>query len=310
MSRTTASRARASRGRAARRLFAIVFVAVFSVGTSTWAASASWTANPVALTSSATAATVSVTSTLTVPPVAEFKVPVTSPTVADTTHRGALTYANTGTAPLALTLAVSTSGSSALPGKITVTLWSATTAALCGSTVPATGTTVGALSGPLTLPPAFAAVPGGTSIALCFALGLTGTTAASQGETTTATFTLTGRVGTNWSASASSAVTQNVYKVGTPGTITCSGSGTISLNFTPVAGATGYKLLRNGTTPTEIKTFTAPPVTLSTGELPLLTLGAVPLAVQAVDSTYGTTSGNSTITVRAAILLTLLGLTC
>ena len=302
MSRTTASRARASRGRAARRLFAIVFVAVFSVGTSTWAASASWTANPVALTSSATAATVSVTSTLTVPPVAEFKVPVTSPTVADTTHRGALTYANTGTAPLALTLAVSTSGSSALPGKITVTLWSATTAALCGSTVPATGTTVGALSGPLTLPPAFAAVPGGTSIALCFALGLTGTTAASQGETTTATFTLTGRVGTNWSASASSAVTQNVYKVGTPGTI--------SLNFTPVAGATGYKLLRNGTTPTEIKTFTAPPVTLSTGELPLLTLGAVPLAVQAVDSTYGTTSGNSTITVRAAILLTLLGLTC
>jgi hypothetical protein len=253
-----------------------------------------------------------VTSTLTVPPVAEFKVPVTAPTVADTTHFGALTYANTGTAPLALTLAVAVSapGSASLPGNIAVTLWSASTAAQCGSTVPATGTTAGTLSAPPGLPSAFAAVPGGTSIALCVALQLIGTTANSQGQALTATFTLTGTVGTNWTASASSVIAQNVYRVPTPGTVTCSGSGTISLNFTPVAGATSYRLLRTGTTTTELKTFTAPPVTLTASELPLLTLGSVPLAVQAVDGTYGTSSGNSAITVRAAILLTLLGLTC
>ncbi|MCS5715747.1 hypothetical protein NVV95_14445 [Herbiconiux sp. CPCC 205716] len=302
MSRTTASRL---------RLLAIVFVAVFCVGSSTWAASASWTANPVGLGGTVSAATVSVTSTLTVPPTAQFAVPVTSPTTADTTHLGALTYANTGTAPLALAVSA-TNSNATLAAKVVVTLWSATTAALCGSSVPTTGTTVGTLNGTLALPPAVASLPGTSSIALCFALRLTGTTAEFQGQAVTATFALTGTVGTNWSASASSAVTQTVYRVATPGTITCSasGSGTVSLNFTPVTGATGYRLLRTGTTTTEIKTFTAPPVSLSASELPLLSVGTVPLAVQAVDSTYGTTSGNSATSVQAVILLTLLGLSC
>lgn len=303
------------------RLIVVVFMSVFAVGTSSWAASASWTAAPVTLAGSAAAASVSVTSTVTTPPTGQFAVRVTSPPVTETTHLGAFTYANTGTAPLALTVAA-TNTNGTLAANIAVTFWSASTAALCGSTVPASGTTSGALTGALTLPADFASVPAGSSLALCVALRLTTTTAASQGQTVTATFTLTGRVGANWSATAASAITQSVYRVPDPGTVTCTNGtgtstdpvGTVTLAFPRAVGATSYNVVRASTPGTVIVNAVppdpnAPTIKVNGSQLGVLSLGSVPILVQAVDGTYGTVSAGSPYTLNV-VVLGLLGLRC
>ncbi|MGD8193195.1 hypothetical protein ACEXQB_001725 [Herbiconiux sp. P18] len=294
------------------------FVAVFALASATVGANASWTAPSVPLgqvSANAASATVSAGGTASLTHEYRFTA-ATAPTA--NLVLAPLTFQNTGTAPLALSIAVTTTNGT-LAAKIALTLW---TAASCGTTVPATGVTAGTLQNPPALPGSFSSVAAGASVVLCAATRLSGTVAASQGETTTATLVLTGRVGTSWTATSTPpAFTQNVYRVGSPTAVTCSAGalGSVNLGWTapavPSGGSVSYRVVKTNAPATVVKqnvTGTSTSISPLEPGLDVLTgSGPLPVSIEAIDSLYGTTSaGTSIATTYSVVFPALLTIRC
>ncbi|MCA0250872.1 MAG: hypothetical protein LCH76_01000 [Actinobacteria bacterium] len=123
----------------------------------------------------------------------------------------ALTLANNGGTPLTLAL-TATNSNATLSGAISLTYWvrSGTT---CGSTVPTSGITTGTLAAPPALPSGAASANAGASVVICAATSFTGTYASYAGQSTAVTLTLTGKVGTNWTATSTGTFTQALQSV-------------------------------------------------------------------------------------------------
>jgi hypothetical protein len=292
-----------------------VFAAVLLVAVTGSTAGAYWVASSVSLTSTATGATASGTLAGTAGLTTEYK--FTGAGTASTPTIAPLVFANTGTAPLAVTVAVSGVAGTLAPN-VVLTFW-AGSAGACAATIPASGTTIGTLAVPPALPAAFASVAAGASVTLCAATRLNTTVAASQGQTVSPVFTLTGRVGTNWTATAAGAAfTQSVFRVPDPAPITCAdgtglGAGTVTLSWAGVSGATTYRIIKTSDSSIVKASNAATSRTVNGLELGLVSVlgpGTVPVLVQSLDSTYGTTSAGTTVNLQYSLLLTVLQVKC
>ena len=292
-----------------------VFVATVLVAVTGSTAGAYWVASSVSLTSTANGATASGTLGGTAGLTKTYQ--FTGAGSASTPTIAPLVFANTGTAPLAVTLAVSGLTGSLAPN-VVLTFW-AGSAGTCAATIPGTGTSVGTLAVPPTLPAAFGSVAAGTSVTLCAATRLNTTVALSQGQTVSPVFTLTGRVGTNWTATAAgTAFTQSVYRVPDPTPVTCVdgtglNSGTVTLSWPAVSGATTYRIIKTSDGSVVKASNAATSRTVNGLELGLLSVlgpGTVPVLVQSLDSTYGTTSAGTTVNLQYSLLATVLQVKC
>jgi len=229
------------RTRFAALLGVVVFLVLAGTGTgyAYWTASSTVTANAGATNAAVTVAgnaglTTTYTTTSTGPVIAQ------------------LTLGNTGGAPL--TLAVSgTNTNAALSGQIALRLW-LRSGASCGTTIPGSGVTVGTLAAPPSLPAGATTAAAGASVFVCAATTFTGTFASYAGQTTTVTLTLTGTVGTNWTATATGAFTQNLSNAAPAFTcVNNTGSVTISWANTSTANTgTIYKSKVNGVYPSNL----------------------------------------------------------
>jgi hypothetical protein len=292
----------------------VVLVAALVAMTGT-AAGAYWTAASVSLSSTATAARASATLSGTAGLQKEFK--FTGLGTASTPTIAPLVFANTGTAPLVVTLTVAGVISNPLAPNVALTFW-AGAAGACAATIPSSGTTVGTLAAPPALPAAFGSVAAGTTVTLCAATRLSTTVALSQGQTVTPVFTLTGTVGANWTAPApGAAFTQSVYRVPDPTPVTCVdgtglSSGVVTLSWPTATGATTYRVVK--TDGSVVKASSAArSVTVNGLELGLGSIlgpGSVAVLVQSMDSTYGTTSAGTPVNLRYSLLATVLQVKC
>jgi hypothetical protein len=150
-----------------------------------------------------------------------------------------LTLANTGSAPLDYGLAVSTAGSPTLPASTKLALWAPGSAACAVS--PPGGAALGTLATTSwTLPAGATSGAVGSTVALCAATQLSGTLAQSRGKSMTATFTLTGRVGTAWVSTATETAVVNVAWESACTNPVLVGDPTIT--WTPVSGAINYRV--------------------------------------------------------------------
>ncbi|UFS58070.1 hypothetical protein [Subtercola endophyticus] len=286
------------------RLATLGVLVVFLVFFASSGASASWTAGPQNLSAASTAATA--TSTLTgtsaLATSYKFQVAAASPVIV-----APLTVTNTGTAPLAYTLSAALTGT--LPAaNVTLSLWMAV-GGVCQATVP-TGAgvaTTGTLAALPALPGAATSAVPAASFVLCAATSLGTTVAASQGLSSAVTLTMTGRVGTQWSAAApGAAFTQSVFRTADPSGLTCTPKtqlilgllqSYVTLSWTaPTAGTTGtglsYQLVRSPAG-TVMKSSTTTSVDVMWADL-----GVSPqaLLVKATETQYGTTSPGLPIT--------------
>jgi hypothetical protein len=290
-------------------------VAAFLVAVTGTTAGAYWVASSVSLTSTASGAAASGTLAGTSGLAKEYK--FTGAGTASTPAIAPLVFANTGTAPLAVTLGVSGVTGTLAPN-VVLTFWTGSAGA-CAATVPATGTTIGTVAVPPALPAAFTSVAAGVSVTLCAATRLNTTVAASQGQTLSPVFTLTGRVGTNWTApAAGAAFTQSVYRVPSPSPITCVdgtglGSGTVTLSWTGVSGASTYRIVKASDSSVVKASNAVTSMTVNGLDLGLGSIfspGTVPVLVQSLDSSYGTTSAGTTVNLRYSLLVTVLQVKC
>jgi hypothetical protein len=138
----------------------------------------------------------------------------TSPVVA-----GQVAIANSGGAPLTYTLRTQLTGSAALGQQITLRLWTGT----CGTTAPSDAIVTTLADPAPVLPTAARALAAGASVTVCLSTQVKDSTnAALQGQTATATFSVSGSVGTSWTTSATAAsFTQSVYGLASTGAPTC-----------------------------------------------------------------------------------------
>lgn len=220
---------------------------------------------------------------------------------------GMLTYANTGTAPVAVTLAVSSTNST-VAAATQLQLWT-TTATSCETTVPTGALTSTLATTAPALPTAFAQVAAGATVKLCAATHLTSALSAVQGQSLTATFALTGKVGANWTTNASASFTQSVYRVPPATAPTCKNNALdVQLTWTAAVGATRYDLYRaDGTT--FIKSVTATTASIGAAELGYAVLGptvATHVVIRAYDGTFGSTSTDTSAAVNVQSILGLL----
>jgi hypothetical protein len=217
-----------------------------------------------------------------------------------------ITITNTGAAPLTYTLAISNT-SPGLAGNTKLWIWKQT-----GCTTPS-GTT-GTLAAPPALPAGATSAAAGVAVTFCAATQLLTSVATSQGQSNTATFTVTGAVGTNWTATnpgtASAQATQSVFRESPMGAITCTnnliaGVSGLTLSWAAVPGANGYTITGNGS-PTDIATTTALSINLNKS-LGLATVhGATQITVTPTDSIYNTTNAGTV----QAIVQQLLSIVC
>ena len=122
-----------------------------------------------------------------------------------------LSLTNIGGAPLTLSLSA-TSTNAALAGAIQLRAWVRT-----GTTCPATVPTSGVVAGTLATPPSItglsalpAPLAAGSATVLCLATNPATTVSGYAGQTTTATLTVTGAVGSTWKSAPTVTVTQSV----------------------------------------------------------------------------------------------------
>lgn len=217
------------------------------------------------------------------------------------TVTGTLAIANTGRAPLTYTLATQTAGSATLAQKTTLLLWTGT----CGATPPSTGVTTTTLSNTApALPAAARTLAPGAAVTVCVATRITGpdatsSNAALQGQSVTASFSVTGTVGSSWTANAATAaITQNVYRVASAGAVTCAPSWNreVVLSWPApanrVAGSPVSYRVFDTATAADVATVTvdgtSASVTLDAYDLPRN--GTYSLAVEAKDTVSGTTA--------------------
>lgn len=285
------------------RLVAIVAAVVFLFSAGSISASAYWTGSST-LASTVSPAALSLTLANVNTLATEWKfagVATNSPIV-----RKELTITNTGAAPLTYTLAIANT-SSTLAAATKLWLW---TEAGCATP----SGTAGTLAAPPALLAGAASAASGVAVKLCAATQLTTTVAASQGLTNTASVTVTGRVGTNWTtanttATATQAI-QSVYRVPPPTNMVCTtgflGISGVNLSWTGATGATGYTITGNGN-PTAITTLPSTTTSVNlfrtSGIIPgsqISVNGATILTVTTTDSVYGTTSTSVQVPVHEA----------
>jgi hypothetical protein len=135
---------------------------------------------------------------------------------------GQLMIANTGGAPLSYTLAtqLGAGSSTALAQKIALRLW---TGSACGTTAPSTAENTTLANAAPALPAAARTLAPGASVVVCVATQLDAQSVSSMpGQAVTATFAVTGVVGTSWTTTAATAVfTQSVYGLAAAGAPSC-----------------------------------------------------------------------------------------
>jgi hypothetical protein len=218
----------------------VAFLVLVGSGT----AQATWTALSSALsaTASATSATDSLSDMSALNTTYNYT-GATSPVVI-----APITLQNTGGAPLTYTL-TETNNNATLAAKIKVWIWLQVSGS-CGTTTVGTAGTLAALPA---LPAGATSGAAGQSIVICIATQLTGTVAASAGSTLTASFTLTGKVGTNWQGTDPSSMTQSVFQAAEVTGLVCQSGGgnffgsTAILTWVLPSGALGVSIY-DGTT--------------------------------------------------------------
>lgn len=213
---------------------------------------------------------------------------------------GELTITNAGGAPLSYALANRVTGSTTLAQKTTLRLWTGT----CGATAPV-GAVVTTLADTAPALPAAARTPAaGASVTICVSTQIEGATNAElQGQSATATLSVTGAVGAHWTTSATAAsITQTAYRLAAAGTPTClrEGGRDIRLTWSAPAhrtdtAAISYRLydVASGAT---VATVTSADATVSAvlSGTAIAQNGTYSLAVEATEtSASGTTASAS-----------------
>jgi hypothetical protein len=156
-----------------------------------------------------------------------------------------LTIGNNGGAPLTLALSeTNTSTLGALPGNIAVWIWTQVSGSCGTSTVGTSGT----LASIPALPSTAVSAAAGSSTVLCLATQLQVTAQSSLGGSVVATFTLTGSVGTNWTATATQSFTQTIVPPNVSNVVCSNVLLGTSTTFSPVSGAASYTILSGTTT--------------------------------------------------------------
>ena len=278
------------------RLAAIAGLSVFLVLAGTGIARAVWTA-ATSTTGTVSAATTSFTIAGTNSLTTQYKfagAATNSPTIVRT-----MVVANTGTDPLSYTLSVNGVTGNALAPQITLTLWTTAGTCLAG---PGAGSTTGTLAVPPPLPSAALSAAPGVVFTLCASTRLNSTIPASQGMSVTPTLTITGAVGSNWTASTSDAAfTQSVYQMINPSSLVCTqGPGKhVTLNWaaptnTGSTGAVTYQIVDANNSSVVLVPFqSATTATIRASDLNGMTED---LLVQATEALYGSTSAGIPIT--------------
>ncbi|WP_020424290.1 hypothetical protein [Microbacterium yannicii] len=195
-------------------LGAVAALATLAVLGSAGGAAATWVAS-ASLAASASSTTIATTAEQTGGLTTSYRFAGTTSSAA----AGQLTIRNTGGAPLSYTLANQASGSTALAQKTALRLWTGT----CGTTAPSDAITTTLADKAPALPSAARSLAAGGSVVVCVSTQVVGSTNATlQGQSATATFSVTGAVGTSWTTSASAAaITQSVYRLAAAGNPTC-----------------------------------------------------------------------------------------
>lgn len=117
-----------------------------------------------------------------------------------------VTVTNTGTAPVGLALAVS-GGTASFNSLVTVRVWKQGATCTASTTVPGTATS-GTLATLPALPADANTAAAGAAVVLCIRTTLSGTFETANNLSSTPTVTVTGAVGTNWTASTTNSFTQ------------------------------------------------------------------------------------------------------
>jgi hypothetical protein len=235
-------------------------VVVFLVLAGTGAANATWTASAGTATASASATSAAVTmSDLSALNTTYNYTGPTSPIVI-----APITVKNTGGAPLSYALS-STNTNSTLAARIKAWIW-LQVGSTCGTTTVGTAGTLAALPA---LPAGATSAAPGAQFVVCVATQLTGTVAASTGQSVQANLTITGTVGTSWQATAANSTTQSVFQAADVtgiGCVTTSSllNSTATVSWTRVPAAIGYTVY-SGTTVVATLGATASSVTLTSG---------------------------------------------
>ncbi|HWH26867.1 MAG TPA: hypothetical protein VNT53_09505 [Pseudolysinimonas sp.] len=202
-----------ARRRPSKRFAALVGAVVFLVLAGSGGAAAFWTAASQGV--GGTVASTSISTTMT-----GVNGLDTTWSFAGAASNSPIVYAtipvtNTGGAPLSYTLAI-TNTNATLAGLTKLWLWNSTGAC---TAIPVGTAQITLSTAAPTLPTTNLAA--GSSFTLCAATQLNSTVAASSGQSVTATFTITGRVGTNWVTTATGTTTQNVASIGVLSGVAC-----------------------------------------------------------------------------------------
>lgn len=152
-------------------------------------------------------------------------------------HIAGLQVTNTGTAPLAISLAGTTTNAT-LAAAIRVDAWMRSGAS-CGTTVPTSGVVTGTLAALPTVSGLSAALAPSSSAYVCLATRFTGALASFSSQSVTATITATGAIGTNWRPTAAVSFTQAVGSAMPQATCVKSNSG-VQLTWTAPPGWTAW----------------------------------------------------------------------
>ena len=213
---------------------------------------------------------------------------------------GELTITNAGGAPLSYALANRVTGSTTLAQKTTLRLWTGT----CGATAPVGAVVTTFADTAPALPAAARTLAAGASVRVCVSTQIEGATNAElQGQSATATLSVTGAVGAHWTTSATAAtITQTAYRLAAAGTPTClrEGGRDIRLTWSAPAhrtdtAAISYRLydVASGAT---VATVTSADATVSAvlSGTAIAQNGTYSLAVEATESAAsGTTASAS-----------------
>ncbi|MCU1422703.1 MAG: hypothetical protein JWN36_2354 [Microbacteriaceae bacterium] len=277
---------------------AAVALTAFLTLAGTGVASATWTASSTA-TTSATAATASVSAAYASGSPSLNGVVYTAANVATIST---VTISNTGTAPLAYSLTVTGTATSATTFPLSSAGLAAWTEATC-----ATPSNWGTFAAPPTLPAGAASGAASASLQLCLATRFTGTYANARGQSIAATVKVTGTVGT-WTTSASLPVTQSI-RVGDVAPPTCSTSlyGLLNTQATETWAAvngTGvtYRIVYAASGAVVVPTATT--ATSATFQYTDLAGASNALLIQSMDS-FGSVSAGTPITLTRSSLLSL-----
>lgn len=233
---------------------------------------------------------------------------------ASTAASGQLTITNTGGAPLSYALANQVGGSAALAQKTTLRLWTGA----CGATAPADAVTTSLANTAPALPAAARSLAAGASVTVCVSTQVEGASNESlQGQSATATFRVTGAVGTSWTTSATAAaVTQSVYRLAAAGTPTCSAESASTVRLTWTAptnradtAPVSYRVYdsASGTTFATVASANANVSIVFSGHM-IGSNGTYRLAIEAKETTGGATTAPASATVRVIRSTSLLDL--